>query len=89
MYYRRTSVEAKRLDSLARSNFYSSFSGIVRLSQHDFRVNYLIETLTGIATVRAYRDEVRDPFSLLVIGFNLAQISLASCNADCGTEIRP
>ncbi|KAJ4474310.1 multidrug resistance-associated ABC transporter [Lentinula aciculospora] len=38
-YYRRSSVEVKRLDSLARSNFYSSFS----------------ETLTGITTVRAYR----------------------------------
>ncbi|KAF9061129.1 P-loop containing nucleoside triphosphate hydrolase protein [Rhodocollybia butyracea] len=42
-YYRRTSVEVKRLDSLARSRFYSSFS----------------ETLTGIATVRAYREEDR------------------------------
>ncbi|KAJ3794827.1 multidrug resistance-associated ABC transporter [Lentinula aff. detonsa] len=41
LYYRRTSVEVKRLDSLARSNFYSSFS----------------ETLTGITTVRAYRIE--------------------------------
>ncbi|KAJ3847227.1 multidrug resistance-associated ABC transporter [Lentinula lateritia] len=43
LYYRRSSVEVKRLDSLARSNFYSSFS----------------ETLTGITTVRAYRIEGR------------------------------
>ncbi|KAJ3898403.1 multidrug resistance-associated ABC transporter [Lentinula edodes] len=43
LYYRRSSVEVKRLDSLARSNFYSSFS----------------ETLTGITTVRAFRIEGR------------------------------
>ncbi|KAK7049860.1 hypothetical protein VNI00_005290 [Paramarasmius palmivorus] len=41
LFYRRTSVEIKRLDSLSRSAFYSSYS----------------ETLTGLATVRAYRDE--------------------------------
>ncbi|KAF5390969.1 hypothetical protein D9757_004019 [Collybiopsis confluens] len=43
LYYRRTSVEVKRLDSIARSALYSSFS----------------ETLTGIATIRVYRDEGR------------------------------
>ncbi|KIK57337.1 hypothetical protein GYMLUDRAFT_46212 [Collybiopsis luxurians FD-317 M1] len=43
LYYRRSSVEVKRLDSIARSTLYSSFS----------------ETLTGIATVRAYRNEAR------------------------------
>ncbi|GAW10561.1 multidrug resistance-associated ABC transporter [Lentinula edodes] len=43
LYYRRSSVEVKRLDSLARSNFYSSFS----------------ETLTGITTLRAFRIEGR------------------------------
>ncbi|KAJ8076751.1 hypothetical protein PM082_001174 [Marasmius tenuissimus] len=41
VFYRRTSVEIKRLDSLSRSAFYSSYS----------------ETLTGLATVRAYRHE--------------------------------
>ncbi|KIM43822.1 hypothetical protein M413DRAFT_434825 [Hebeloma cylindrosporum] len=42
-YYRRTSVETKRLDSLMRSIFYGSFS----------------ETLTGLATIRAYREQAR------------------------------
>lgn len=37
-YYRRSSVEVKRLDSLIRSQLYSTYS----------------ETLTGLATVRAY-----------------------------------
>ncbi|KAG6830040.1 hypothetical protein H0H92_002458 [Tricholoma furcatifolium] len=37
-YYRRTSVETKRLDSLMRSKLYGSYS----------------ETLTGLATIRAY-----------------------------------
>ncbi|KAJ7148941.1 multidrug resistance-associated ABC transporter [Mycena crocata] len=41
MYYRRSSVETKRLDSLMRSALYSSYS----------------ETLTGLATIRAYREQ--------------------------------
>ncbi|KAF7321107.1 Multidrug resistance-associated ABC transporter protein [Mycena chlorophos] len=40
-YYRRTSVETKRLDSVLRSGLYASYS----------------ETLTGLSTVRAYRDQ--------------------------------
>ncbi|KAK0199743.1 multidrug resistance-associated ABC transporter [Desarmillaria ectypa] len=43
MYYRRTSVETKRLDSLMRSALYSSYS----------------ETLTGLATIRAFREQDR------------------------------
>ncbi|KAI0646268.1 multidrug resistance-associated ABC transporter [Trametes meyenii] len=43
VYYRRSSVEAKRLDSLLRSILYSSYS----------------ETLTGLSTVRAYRSQAR------------------------------
>ncbi|KAF9019789.1 multidrug resistance-associated ABC transporter [Hymenopellis radicata] len=43
LYYRRTSVETKRLDSLMRSALYSSYS----------------ETLTGLATIRAYREQGR------------------------------
>ncbi|KAG7091281.1 hypothetical protein E1B28_010329 [Marasmius oreades] len=43
VFYRRTSVEIKRLDSLARSAFYSSYS----------------ETLTGLATVRAYKHQAK------------------------------
>ncbi|KAF9500249.1 multidrug resistance-associated ABC transporter [Pleurotus eryngii] len=41
VYYRRTSVETKRLDSLMRSALYSSYS----------------ETLTGLSTIRAYRTQ--------------------------------
>ncbi|KAF8066642.1 multidrug resistance-associated ABC transporter [Lyophyllum atratum] len=41
VFYRRTSVETKRLDSLLRSIMYSSYS----------------ETLTGLATIRAYREQ--------------------------------
>ncbi|KZP09468.1 multidrug resistance-associated ABC transporter [Athelia psychrophila] len=40
-YYRRTSVETKRLDSLMRSTLYGSLS----------------ETLTGLATIRAYKSQ--------------------------------
>ncbi|TFK23813.1 ATP-dependent bile acid permease [Coprinopsis marcescibilis] len=43
LYYRRTSVEAKRWDSLYRSILYSSFS----------------ESLTGLSTIRAYREQDR------------------------------
>jgi ABC-type multidrug transport system fused ATPase/permease subunit len=42
IFYRRTSVETKRLDSLMRSALYASYS----------------ETLTGLATVRAYHEQV-------------------------------
>ncbi|KAF8154551.1 multidrug resistance-associated ABC transporter [Crassisporium funariophilum] len=43
IYYRRSSVETKRLDSLLRSILYGSYS----------------ETLTGLATIRAYREQRR------------------------------
>ncbi|KAI0659143.1 multidrug resistance-associated ABC transporter [Cubamyces menziesii] len=43
IYYRRTSVETKRLDSLLRSALYAAYS----------------ETLTGLSTVRAYRSQDR------------------------------
>ncbi|KAF9269804.1 multidrug resistance-associated ABC transporter [Marasmius fiardii PR-910] len=43
LYYRRTSVETKRLDSLMRSALYSSYT----------------ETLTGLATIRAYGEQDR------------------------------
>lgn len=43
VYYRRTSVETKRLDSLMRSALYASYN----------------ESLTGISTVRAYRVQDR------------------------------
>ncbi|KIM43746.1 hypothetical protein M413DRAFT_443652 [Hebeloma cylindrosporum] len=43
VYYRRSSVETKRLDSLLRSFLYGSYS----------------ETLTGLSTIRAYRHQKR------------------------------
>ncbi|TCD67438.1 hypothetical protein EIP91_012410 [Steccherinum ochraceum] len=43
MYYRRSSVETKRLDSLMRSALYSSYS----------------ESLTGLSTVRGYGEQAR------------------------------
>ncbi|KAI0718208.1 multidrug resistance-associated ABC transporter [Cerioporus squamosus] len=43
LYYRRSSVEVKRVDSLLRSNLFASYS----------------ETLTGLSTVRAYRSQRR------------------------------
>ncbi|KAF8699270.1 Multidrug resistance-associated ABC transporter, partial [Rhizoctonia solani] len=43
IYYRRTSVEVKRLDSILRSRLYATFS----------------EALTGISTIRAYREQPR------------------------------
>ena len=42
-YYRASSIETKRLDSLMRSALYASYS----------------ETLTGLATVRAYKSQRR------------------------------
>ena len=42
IFYRRSSVETKRIDSLMRSILYASFT----------------ETFTGLATVRAYREQV-------------------------------
>ncbi|QRV93840.1 ABC transporter transmembrane region [Ceratobasidium sp. AG-Ba] len=43
MYYRRTSIEVKRLDSILRSLLYAAFS----------------EALTGMSTIRAYREQDR------------------------------
>jgi ATP-binding cassette subfamily C (CFTR/MRP) protein 1 len=43
MFYRRTSIEVKRLDSILRSLLYAAFS----------------EALTGLGTIRAYREQVR------------------------------
>lgn len=48
-FYRKTSVEARRLDSLMRSSLYASYT----------------ETLTGLATIRAYGEQVSFCLSLL------------------------
>ncbi|KAF9466028.1 multidrug resistance-associated ABC transporter [Collybia nuda] len=47
LYYRRSSVETKRLDSLMRSTLYASYS----------------ETLTGLSTIRAYRAQEKSVIS--------------------------
>ncbi|KAE9399630.1 multidrug resistance-associated ABC transporter [Gymnopus androsaceus JB14] len=55
-YYRRTSVETKRLDSLMRSALYSSYS----------------ETLTGLSTIRAYRKQIlHDHIYSALVGHSL------------------
>lgn len=68
IYYRRTSVEAKRLDSLMRSALYSSYSGedpLPACAPH--RLTALAETLTGLSTVRAYGEQVRPSFPRLAL----------------------
>ena len=61
IYYRRSSVETKRLDSLLRSILYGSYSGnnIFLLAIPDLLADkYRIpETLTGLSTIRAYREQ--------------------------------
>ena len=63
LYYRRSSVEMKRLDSLLRSILYASYSGESDASSrlpygHVLIVPCPSETLTGLSTVRAYRSQV-------------------------------
>ncbi|KAJ7207028.1 hypothetical protein C8J57DRAFT_1484714 [Mycena rebaudengoi] len=56
VYYRRSSVETKRLDSLMRSKLYASFSGGSTSPRPPLHLTLeLPETLTGLATIRAYR----------------------------------
>ena len=66
-YYRRTSVETKRLDSILRSVLYGSYSGQLvhcpSLNDAD-QMGYSTETLTGLSTIRAYRDQVRTSLRL-------------------------
>lgn len=60
VFYRRTSVETKRLDSLMRSALYSSYSGKPHFSNlHVPATDTILETLTGLSTVRAYREQPR------------------------------
>ncbi len=62
LYYRRSSVEIKRVDSLLRSNLFASYSGKLPLTSSSISenvVNRKTETLTGLSTVRAYRSQVR------------------------------
>lgn len=60
LYYRRTSVETKRLDSLMRSALYASYTGKVSCkSICCLTQTFSTETLTGLATVRAYKSQVR------------------------------
>ena len=60
LFYRKTSVETKRLDSLMRSALYASYQ----------------ETLTGLSTVRAYRQQVRIKITDINATFNGALATL-------------
>jgi ATP-binding cassette, subfamily C (CFTR/MRP), member 1 len=58
-YYRRTSVETKRMDSLLRSALYASYSGGFVFALPAMSLNAVFsETLTGLATIRAYGKQV-------------------------------
>jgi ATP-binding cassette, subfamily C (CFTR/MRP), member 1 len=59
-YYRRTSVETKRMDSLLRSALYASYSGpsLAYFQPMVLMYLFLAETLTGLATIRAYGEQV-------------------------------
>jgi ATP-binding cassette subfamily C (CFTR/MRP) protein 1 len=53
-------VEAKRLDSILRSKVYAAVSGQLRSQTYGPILKLsLSESLSGLATVRAYRDEER------------------------------
>ena len=61
IFYRRTSVETKRLDSLMRSALYGSYSGKfpqAAVASLQLTCGLFTETLTGLSTVRAYREQV-------------------------------
>lgn len=65
--YSRSSVEAKRLDSVLRSVLYASYSGEPMTSSclvFSTLTLHRLETLTGLSTVRAYRDQVMRRFQL-------------------------
>ena len=65
-FYRRSSVETKRLDSLMRSALYSSYSGKTStLWNASTSWNVDVETLTGLSTIRAYREQVRRSANIL------------------------
>jgi len=59
LYYRRTSVETKRLEAILRSILYASYSGAVSPTEMMQTSETGLETLTGLSTIRAYREQVR------------------------------
>lgn len=61
VYYRRSSVETKRLDSLNRSMLYASYTGKLPVFNFNISANahaIHIETLTGLSSIRAYGVQV-------------------------------
>ena len=61
MFYRRTSVETKRLDSLMRSALYASYSGMFTFTIvliYIMLTSHLTEALTGLSTIRGYSEQV-------------------------------
>ena len=79
IYYRRSSVETKRLDSLLRSILYGSYSGnLFLLSILDLIAEMyptILETLTGLSTIRAYREQAGRFILWFIFNFvsNMAQ----------------
>ncbi|XP_022104006.1 ATP-binding cassette sub-family C member 9-like [Acanthaster planci] len=72
-YYLRTSRELQRLDSITKSPIYAHFS----------------ETLSGLSTIRAYKDEERFQKNILdAIDRNvLADLNLNTCNRWLGVRL--
>ena len=60
-FYRRSSVETKRLGSLMRSILYGSLTGTASIYQSGTAAHVYprLETLTGLSTIRAYREQSR------------------------------
>ncbi len=69
VFYRRTSVETKRLDSLMRSALYSTYSGMLVFLDSTLALMSLlsVETLTGLSTVRAYGEQVCIPYTYTLL----------------------
>ena len=65
-YYRRSSVETQRLDSILRSSLYGGYSGqfILAICMYDL-LKQPKETLTGLPTIRAYGEQVLELMILL------------------------
>ena len=61
VYYRKSSVETKRLESLLRSILYATYSGaplLISCCRQSHSDTGPPETLTGLSTIRAYKRQV-------------------------------
>ena len=90
IYYRRSSVETKRLDSLLRSILYGSYSGNISCSQYRIfllRCTSILETLTGLSTIRAYREQAGRFIVYIDFCFKLSYGTESLCQR-CRTRTR-